>query len=1189
MTDISITNEVTPTEPEPNFRPHDSQPCKKCNQPIFEGHAYELGDDRWHLDCFKCSKCDSSLGCNSNFLVLGNGNLICSNCSYNCKQCGKKIDDLAILTGDQAYCSNCFKCRSCKMKIEDLRYARTSKGLFCMECHEKLMAKKKKYDAKKKQLALLQQKKEEKEREREREKERELEESRRSNNSSRNSILQTYLSNGSNSHLHSSSNTDITGNSLSTASGTNNTSHFDGLYSQHNKSSSSVLSRKKTLPAPPHSNPVKDVFSAPDNDFSIEEVVDSDDEDITANRASLRPQRDQHISLLHRKSPPPFFDNENRIDRDTKGISPTGSNVSNGTSVFMDIANDPTTPTASELQPAIEIPKSTESVNVQPSVDDIEESTHPATGSTSNGNILILSPSQYHDHEFHTTNSPGVDISRATASPTQTISSSSVKSSTLNAHTDEAKARSGCPSPFAKANRQARVVETNDYIPTDGIDDLDYTSMITTPQKNKQSMAGSTNLTSPPPKVPLPSTPTKSGFQTLDGTPKGLGLEGISYGDAANAGTPEERYIKHQQQQLSQQYRNSRTSDEDVTLTPSQSGSTTATSATPRERDASYGNKSARNSRVVGSSVSSLSRMNTLIKTPKLSLKHKRSASGGSTTSSKFPFFNGSKKEEGGIHMAASAASASRGHSRHVSDGSVSNGSAFTTPPLPISTPSTYGRVHVRSTSDTPFLTSLENDGLSGGSEEDFRALRDEIASLTSQKSALNSECRRLAGEKTRLNELLAGLQTKISNDTAIRNDLVSDIEELEAQKRKLVDYNYSLMEQTRKIESSSDSYGATMSMNRVPSSEYTSNDSTPTGTTIIGGVPFIELPDDSAETNRATRLKFWRRAKFATPNLVQTNFNQGSNSGQLPISQPHSQSSSQPQSMGHQYNGSIGSNKISQSYSSQAIRLPGQSGSTSSNGYSNGSDSSGSGEKRPKVNKSRSNNLLDNLLTNGGEPGLNDLNSPAPLFSSTIQKRADFENVPVPMIITKCLAEVELRGLDTEGIYRISGGNSAIVAIEHAFANLPLNPTNDERAMQKLEDTINGDINAVTSALKRYFRKLPDPLIPYNLYDDFIKVSSSNNPNKMDKRVSDLKSKVINKLPSANKHTLYLLCKHLSLVSSYSAVNRMNFKNLSVVFAPTIARDETGQKEMIDMGFRNETTEVLLNHSEKIFQDYKG
>ncbi|KAL6451964.1 RGA1 Rho-type GTPase-activating protein 1 [Candida maltosa Xu316] len=165
MPPTTATN-TSNTTIDPNLANISTHNCKKCDNPILEGHAYELGDDRWHLHCFTCNKCQTSLGCNSNFLVLGNGNLICSNCSYNCKQCGRKIDDLAILTGDQAYCSNCFKCRSCKNKIEDLKYARTSKGLFCMDCHEKLMLKKKKYDAKKKHLAMLQEKKEQLERER---------------------------------------------------------------------------------------------------------------------------------------------------------------------------------------------------------------------------------------------------------------------------------------------------------------------------------------------------------------------------------------------------------------------------------------------------------------------------------------------------------------------------------------------------------------------------------------------------------------------------------------------------------------------------------------------------------------------------------------------------------------------------------------------------------------------------------------------------------------------------------------------------------------------------------------------------------------------------------------------------------------------------------------------------------------
>ena len=100
--------------------------------------------NRWHIDCFRCNTCNTLLDSDANLLLLGDGSLICNNCTYSCSSCGNKIEDLAILTGDQAFCANCFKCRNCKKKIENLRYARTSQGIFCMECHEALMARRRK-------------------------------------------------------------------------------------------------------------------------------------------------------------------------------------------------------------------------------------------------------------------------------------------------------------------------------------------------------------------------------------------------------------------------------------------------------------------------------------------------------------------------------------------------------------------------------------------------------------------------------------------------------------------------------------------------------------------------------------------------------------------------------------------------------------------------------------------------------------------------------------------------------------------------------------------------------------------------------------------------------------------------------------------------------------------------------------
>src|SRR5436190_4598323 len=103
--------------------------------------------NRWHIDCFRCNTCGTLLDSDANLLLLGDGSLICNNCTYSCSSCGDKIEDLAILTGDQAFCANCFKCRNCKKKIENLRYARTSQGIFCMDCHESLMARRRRRTA----------------------------------------------------------------------------------------------------------------------------------------------------------------------------------------------------------------------------------------------------------------------------------------------------------------------------------------------------------------------------------------------------------------------------------------------------------------------------------------------------------------------------------------------------------------------------------------------------------------------------------------------------------------------------------------------------------------------------------------------------------------------------------------------------------------------------------------------------------------------------------------------------------------------------------------------------------------------------------------------------------------------------------------------------------------------------------
>lgn len=65
------------------------------------------------------------------------------------------------MTGDDSYHAHCFKCKVCKNRIDELVFAKTSQGIYCMNCHNQRVARSRRHA----------QRQREKERERERERE----------------------------------------------------------------------------------------------------------------------------------------------------------------------------------------------------------------------------------------------------------------------------------------------------------------------------------------------------------------------------------------------------------------------------------------------------------------------------------------------------------------------------------------------------------------------------------------------------------------------------------------------------------------------------------------------------------------------------------------------------------------------------------------------------------------------------------------------------------------------------------------------------------------------------------------------------------------------------------------------------------------------------------------------------------
>ncbi|KAM4717659.1 rho GTPase-activating protein 23 isoform 3-T3 [Anableps anableps] len=180
-----------------------------------------------------------------------------------------------------------------------------------------------------------------------------------------------------------------------------------------------------------------------------------------------------------------------------------------------------------------------------------------------------------------------------------------------------------------------------------------------------------------------------------------------------------------------------------------------------------------------------------------------------------------------------------------------------------------------------------------------------------------------------------------------------------------------------------------------------------------------------------------------------------------------------------------------------------------------------------------------------------------------------------IPMIVEFCCGLVEEMGLEYTGIYRVPG-NNAIVSLlqEQLNKGMDINPTEEKWQ----------DLNVVSSLLKSFFRKLPEPLFTNDKYNDFIDANRMENPSE---RLKTMK-KLIRDLPDHYYHTLKFLISHLKTVADHSDKNKMEPRNLALVFGPTLVRtSEDNMKDMVThMPDRYKIVETLIQHCIWFFTD---
>ncbi|XP_035997273.1 rho GTPase-activating protein 45 [Fundulus heteroclitus] len=237
-------------------------------------------------------------------------------------------------------------------------------------------------------------------------------------------------------------------------------------------------------------------------------------------------------------------------------------------------------------------------------------------------------------------------------------------------------------------------------------------------------------------------------------------------------------------------------------------------------------------------------------------------------------------------------------------------------------------------------------------------------------------------------------------------------------------------------------------------------------------------------------------------------------------------------------------------------------------------------------------------------------------LFGRDFTQVASCASDGIPFIITKCISEIERRALKMKGIYRVNGVKTRVEKLCQAFEN--------GKELVELSQCSPHDISNV---LKLYLRQLPEPIMPFRLYNTLMGLakeslqsegdtaegeeaeSSGTNPavvrgpelvdlgTETDPEILvlvDSLKELVKELPKPNFATLRYIIRHLRRIAELEEDNKMSPSNLGIVFGPSLMRPRpTGAtislSSLVDYPHQARIVEALVVFYSSIFQSKTG
>ncbi|XP_029548258.1 rho GTPase-activating protein 24 isoform X3 [Salmo trutta] len=162
--------------------------------------------------------------------------------------------------------------------------------------------------------------------------------------------------------------------------------------------------------------------------------------------------------------------------------------------------------------------------------------------------------------------------------------------------------------------------------------------------------------------------------------------------------------------------------------------------------------------------------------------------------------------------------------------------------------------------------------------------------------------------------------------------------------------------------------------------------------------------------------------------------------------------------------------------------------------------------------------------------------------LEETVRYERRYGSRQAPMLVEQCVGFIRKWGLREEGLFRLPGQANLVKELQDAFD-----------CGEKPSFDCNTDVHTVASLLKLYLRELPEPVIPFSKFDEFLSCTKLLSKDE-ESGMKELKRQV-ECLPPVNYNLLQYICRFLDEVQSYSGVNKMSVQNLATVFGPNILR----------------------------------